>query len=128
MLGSTGRSLSYNNIDAKISNFFEKNNVIKCQIEECDVDDICPITIKQKDDEIMLPNSLMAMTCTIMHSMGGHPGGQRLYNNVNKLYFVKDRGKLENCCKSLSANCLPCLASKPNIQGQRGHSDVNQIK
>ena len=54
-----------------------------------------------KDGKIMLPTSLIALACAIMHSRSSHPGSKKSYDNITNIYFVKDRGKLEKYCKTV---------------------------
>ena len=111
-LASSSPNVNSSDIDTAITNIFSKQNFVNAQIKECDVEDICPVSIKYKENKPMLPQSLIALTCAVVHSKGGHPGAQRLYNRLKNLYYVKNKGELEKYCKALCSNCLPCLTSK----------------
>ena len=96
----------------KNSNILDKSTFIALQIKENLSTDMNPSTLKYYKGKIILPKVLYSIFTALIHSSLLHPGIDRLYNRINKMYYVEKKTELKKIIKGLCTNCLVCIQHK----------------
>ena len=85
---------------------------IHFQIKENLVEDINPLTMKYFQGKLILPQILYSLIAVIMHGGLVHCGTEKLYNNINQIYYMKSKGEMKKIIMGIVKSCLTCLKSK----------------
>ena len=105
---------------------FNKYVFIHMQIREGITNDINPLTMKYFKGKIILPEILYSLIAAVMHGGLVHCGAEKLYNNINQLYYLKNKMTMMKVIKGIVKCCLTCYKAKPTgfplIKGSSIHA------
>ncbi len=93
---------------------FEKSTFIMLQINEGLSKDMHPNTLKYHENKLILPYKLYGYIAALTHADTIHSGIQKVYDNINQIYFVKHKTKLLDIVTAHISLCYTCLKCKAN--------------
>lgn len=99
-------------MSTQFSKLLNTHDFIKLQLNEKNVPDQCPNTVKYVDNKILLPVKLYLVYISFFHYSLGHLGIEKLYDYIKTFYHLNNKKLVKQTIESLCSACLGCLESK----------------